>query len=139
MYRAWQEADSPTADGAQPGTGFLEALHDDLNTPLALQCLHHEALALAQLSGEERDLAARRLHAGGQLLGLFESSAEDWFHAHAHANGMDDTEIESLLAARQTARADGDYAEADRIRDQLTAAGIAVEDQPDGSGWRRVM
>ena len=139
LYRAWQDAGSPEADGAEPDEGFLQALHDDLNTPLALQRLRHEATALAHLPEAQRTEAARRLCAGARLLGLLDSSAEDWFHADAAPGSLDDAAIESLLAERRAARGNEDYAAADRIRDQLLEAGIAVEDLPDGSHWRRVM
>lgn len=138
LYRAWQDAGSPEPDETEPDAEFLQALLDDLNTPLALQRLRHEAAALAHLQGTQRTEAARRLCAGARMLGLFESAAEDWFHAGATAESLDDAEIEALLAERQAARENGDYAAADRIRDQLLEAGIAVEDLADGSHWRRV-
>lgn len=138
LYRAWQDAGSPEPDETEPDAEFLQALLDDLNTPLALQRLRHEAAALAHLQGTRRTEAARRLCAGARMLGLFGSAAEDWFHAGATAGGPDDTEIEALLTERQAARESGDYAAADRIRDQLLEAGIAVEDLADGSHWRRV-
>ncbi len=139
LYRAWQDAGSPEADGIEPDAEFLQALHDDLNTPLALRRLRREAADLAHLRGARRTEAAQRLRAGAQTLGLLESSAEEWFHASAASGGLDDAEIESLLAERETARQNGDYVEADRIREKLTEAGIAVEDLAGGSHWRRVM
>ena len=139
LYRAWQDAGSPEAGETEPDAEFLQALHDDLNTPLALRCLRHEASALTRLQGSRRTEAARRLCAGARTLGLFGSPAEDWFHADAAPGSLDEAEIGALLAERQAARRDGDYAAADRIRDRLLEAGIAVEDLPDGSHWRRVM
>jgi cysteinyl-tRNA synthetase len=54
------------------------------------------------------------------------------------ANSMSDADIQDLLAARQTARAAKNFAESDRIRQQLTAAGILLEDKPGGATqWRR--
>ena len=139
LYRAWQDAGSPRAVETEPSAEFLQALRDDLNTPLALRRLRREAASVAHLRGARRTEAAGRLYAGARTLGLLESSAEDWFHASAASDGMDATEIEELLAARRAARQSGNYAAADRIRDQLLEAGVAVEDLPDGSHWRRVM
>ena len=137
FYRTWQNAGSPETDDAEPDPEFLDALHDDLNTPLALQCLQREAAALARLPQAQRTKAARRLCAGARLLGLLGSSAEDWFHANVAPGELNDAAIQSLLSERQAARHSGDYEAADRIRSRLRDAGVAVEDLPDGSHWRR--
>jgi cysteinyl-tRNA synthetase len=57
--------------------------------------------------------------------------------AGASAGGMAEDEIESLITARQAARQSKNFAESDRIRDQLIAAGIVLEDGPGGTTWRR--
>jgi cysteinyl-tRNA synthetase len=57
--------------------------------------------------------------------------------AGADAGGDDGSEIDSLVAARQAARAGKDFAEADRLRSELTTRGIVVEDTPSGPVWRR--
>ncbi|WP_225768646.1 cysteine--tRNA ligase [Inquilinus sp. Marseille-Q2685] len=116
------------------------ALEDDLNTPQALAALHDLAGALnkagdpavqARLKGE--------LLSGARLLGLLDQAPEDWFRWRPKAaTGLSDAEIDALVADRRAARAAKNFAEADRIRDQLTAAGIALEDKPDRTLWRRV-
>ncbi|MDR6293866.1 MULTISPECIES: cysteine--tRNA ligase [Inquilinus] len=115
------------------------ALEDDLNTSQALAALHDLAGALnkttdpvlqARLKGE--------ILAGGALLGLLEQDPEDWFRWQPKAGaGLTDAEIETLIADRRAARAAKNFAEADRIRDQLVAAGVALEDKPDRTLWRR--
>ena len=110
-----------SAGEAEPGEideGVVEALFDDLNTPLALS-------RLSQLDG-----AALKASAG--LLGLLESSSEEWFQGAG-----DSAAIEARVAERVEAKKTLDFATADRIRDELKAEGILLEDGPGGTTWRR--
>jgi cysteinyl-tRNA synthetase len=108
------------------------ALADELNTPKAIAVLH--ALADRAMAGDGE--AAAQLRAGAGLLGLLSETAENWFH-HSVGNGPSEDEIETLLQQRIAARVEKDFATADRIRDELTAQGIVLEDGPDGTTWRR--
>ncbi len=144
----------------KPGTASVPdeitaALEDDLNTPLALGALHELATALnkATRDSEKAKLKGALLAAGAEL-GLLQQDAENWLKGrvleaggHFHGNATFDAEatvvygdasIEHKIAERETARKAKNFAEADRIRAELEAQGVILEDKPDGtSDWRR--
>ena len=102
----------------QVDEAFLQALRDDLNTPLALSRLS--------------SLDAGTLKASAALLGLLQVSAVEWFQGDADAPA-----IEQRIADRTEAKKSRDFATADRIRDELKAEGVILEDGPGGTTWRR--
>jgi cysteinyl-tRNA synthetase len=106
-------------EAREPDSGVVEALSDDLNTPLAVTRL----MAL-------EDPGA--LRASAALLGLLQVSPDEWFKG-----GEDEGAIEARIAERAAAKKNRDFAAADRIRDELKAKGIVLEDGPAGTTWRR--
>ena len=107
----------------------MDALCDDLNTPLALSAMH--ALADAALTGDAP--AAANLRASGHLMGLLTQASEAWFRG-----GTEDTDaIEAAIQERLDARKARNFARADAIRADLAERGIVLEDGPGGTTWRR--
>jgi cysteinyl-tRNA synthetase len=108
---------------------FMGALNDDLNTPdaiTALRRLYKEAL-------EEVAFAGTRLASCGHLLGLFEESLADWVHWRPADLAIDELHVTRLIRARLEARSAKNWAESDRIRDELAAMGITLKDNKDGT------
>ena len=74
----------------------------------------------------------------GAVLGVLQQDPDTYLKRSVGAQAMSDTEVDTLLAARRAARSAKNFAESDRIREQLTAAGILLEDKPGGvTQWRR--
>jgi cysteinyl-tRNA synthetase len=122
-----------------------DALQDDLNTPLAIHRMHN-LLHILNLeierggSSKEKIIAGTKgsLLAAGKVLGILQQDPEDWFRwTPEGAETISAAEIEKMIAARSKARAEKDFAESDRIRDELLEQGVVLGDGPDGTIWRR--
>ncbi|MBV6418231.1 MAG: Cysteine--tRNA ligase [Steroidobacteraceae bacterium] len=125
---------------------FAAAMNDDFNTPQALAVLQGLArdINAARAAGDSVTASwhAQELLALGRLLGVLMVEPAQWFRLGAQgAQGqaaLDDAAIDALIATRLAARTAKNWAESDRIRDQLAAAGIVLEDKPGGvTVWRR--
>ena len=141
MYGALREAgvggELTRAPAALPPSGVLAALEDDINTPEAVA----ELFGIVRTTNKATDPAEKRalaesLRAGAWLLGLLTQEPQSWFAAGVSAGG-DDAEIDSLVKQRDALRREKNFAEADRIRRQLTERGIVIEDAAGGARWRR--
>lgn len=116
---------------------FVAAMNDDFNTRVALAVLFDLARALnSSKNTPEAEPLAAALKAMGELFGLFTTDPDEFLQTAAEGD-LDSDTVEALIEARAQAKKDKDFARADEVRAQLTAAGIVLEDSPEGTKWRR--
>ena len=130
-------ADVSPDDDTGPPPALVEALEDDLNTPVALS----ELSAAAHRANRAKDSRARAesraaLECAGALLGVLQHAPDEWFVKRFWRRGERGNGINRLVVERHHARMDRDFEHGDRIRDELDQLGIALEDGPEGSTWR---
>jgi cysteinyl-tRNA synthetase len=144
LYTALRDVPAVPLKSGAYSARFQESMDDDFNTPEALAVLQELAREVnsAKDAGDQAVAAAlaAELLALGQVLGLFSVPAAQWARLTRPAAeaGLTDADIASRIAARAAARARRDFKESDRIRDELAAAGVVLEDKPGGATtWRR--
>jgi len=121
---------------------FYDAMDDDFNTSkaiavlfeLARECNKHKAAD----QGSAMKYAVQLIQLGG-VLGLLQRDAEEFLKSDVSENesGLSSDEIESMIEQRNAARRNKDFAESDRIREELAAKGIVLEDAASSTTWRR--
>lgn len=119
---------------------FAELMDDDFNTAGAISVLHGVASDINQCRREGLDTEAAEYAAVlirlGAILGLLQQDPEVFFQAGA-GDQLSAEEVEARIEARKNARKARDFAEADRIRDELVEQGIILDDTREGTSWRR--
>ncbi len=119
-----------------PDERVVKALEDDLNTPLALSYIH-ELVGDLNKASDEKNMAEKKslLLASAELLGLLYQDPSVWFRGESTDEAQ---EIEKLIAERKEAKKNKNFALADKIRDDLKAQGIVLEDSPTGTTWKKI-
>ncbi len=117
---------------------FINAMLDDLNTPMAVSVLHKIAGDLNKAkSDEDKQRLKSELVNCGHMIGVLYDGVDDWFRGKSNEGGLSDGEIDQLIIDRAEARKNKDWAKSDEIRDKLAEAGIILEDGANGTSWKR--
>lgn len=118
---------------------FIAAMDDDFNTPIAFSVLFELAHEIHRLRDKDLDLAAQYaalLKMLGGVFGILQDDPQQFLQSST--KDLDVEKIEELIAARIQARANKDWAEADRIRNELTAMSVVLEDNSKGTTWKYI-
>ncbi len=120
-------------------TRFVAAMEDDLNTPLALAVLFDVVKELNRAKAESAPSAAewaQLLLDLARPLGLLQDQPHGFLQGTVRDQDIE--AIQQLIAQRKAARESKNFAESDRIRDELKVKGIELEDTPEGTSWRKI-
>lgn len=136
FYNALLKTADVSTRKKEPSRKLIDALSDDLNTPLALSYIHETVNLLnkAEDNAERAELKSQLL-ADAYMLGLLYQNPTVWFKGKAE--DVDVGQIEALIAQRLEAKKNKDFALADKIREELKEKGIVLEDTPSGTTWKK--
>ncbi|NQV55842.1 MAG: class I tRNA ligase family protein, partial [Rhodospirillales bacterium] len=140
FYSAIRQVKDTSVKHVEPPEEVLIALKEDLNTPWAISHLHDIVSDLNNATYNNRAEQTEirdKLVAGAKLLGLLQLSPVEWLQWRPENSEFSDATIAALILERNKARTDKDFTEADRIRGELAAAGIILEDSGGATTWRR--
>jgi cysteinyl-tRNA synthetase len=112
---------------------ILSALKDDINTPKAISELHQ----LFKNCTKEDVLSIKKFINSARLLGLMLSSPKEWMEWNVRENNLDEIKINELIEKRNLLRDQGNYSDADKIRDQLDELEIILEDKDGKTTWKQ--
>jgi cysteinyl-tRNA synthetase len=135
----WYEAIGDVTPSAEASDTVMVALEDDLNIPGAVAELHqlaHPAVAggtVAGLTDAGETPAPGVLKASANCLGLLMQTRSDWLRAAPTLKGVELERVENLIAERTAARANKDWRESDRLREELAKIGVVIQDSKNGS------
>ena len=131
-YQYFSEVDFKPDLSVKIDENVMNALNDDMNTPQAIAELHK---LFKNCKSNDRD-SLNQFLISAQFLGLMNDEPSQWLSWGKENIIVDQNKIESLITQRNTARANKDFAEADRIRDELENLGIVLEDKGAETTWK---
>ncbi|MEY3790802.1 MAG: hypothetical protein RLZ09_1638 [Pseudomonadota bacterium] len=138
LYTALKDTppDTQPLDWNEPfAQRFADAMNDDFNTPGAVACLFELA---TEINRDHSAVLARQLKKLAGVIGLLEREPQLFLQGGGSADGLSDDEVDAQIAARADAKKNKNFAESDKIRAELLAQGIVLEDKPGGiTEWRR--
>jgi cysteinyl-tRNA synthetase len=136
LYQAMSVAPSQESDLHDDSVKkFIASMNDDLNTPEALSILFGLAKSInSSQDAQDQSLYASTMRELGKVLGLLNDSSEAFLQ---YGSNLTDEEINQKIEERNLARDNKDFLKADRIRDELSAQGIMLDDAIDGTSWKK--
>ncbi|ENA37615.1 MULTISPECIES: cysteine--tRNA ligase [Pseudomonas] len=139
FYHALKGLPQASPAGGEPYVErFAAAMDDDFNTPEACAVLFEMVREVNRLRDQDIQAAAglaSRLKQMAEVLGVLQLEPDEYLRAGAEGK-VDEAAVDRLIQARLDARAAKNWAESDRIRDELTAMGVVLEDGKGGTTWR---